>query len=69
VWLYDPATYLEPWFVIRHYTQVPNPNKEFRMNYWNCNENPNNEVIKTPDGNTAFKDLTFTRESKDKPKQ
>lgn len=69
VWLYDPATYLEPWFVIRHYTQVPNPNKEFRMNYWNCNENQNNEVIKTPDGNTAFKDLTFTHESKDEPKQ
>lgn len=69
VWFYDPATYTEAWYVTRHFTQVANPNKEFRMNYWNCNENPNNDVIKTPDGNTAFKDLTFTHESKDKEKQ
>ena len=60
VWLYDPAVYVEPWYMQRRYRQVPNVDKSLRMNYWNCAENPNNEVFKTPDGNTQYRDFTFT---------
>ena len=47
------------------YNQVPNADKSLRIRYWNCNENPNNDVIKTPDGSTNYKDFTFD----DKPKE
>jgi hypothetical protein len=60
VWLYDPALYLDPWYLQRRYTQVANDDKSLRIRYWDCNENPNNAVIKTKDGSTDFKDLTFT---------
>jgi hypothetical protein len=60
VWIYDPALYLEPWYTQRRYTQVPNADKSLRMNYWHCGENPNNEVYKTPEGNTQYRDFTFT---------
>lgn len=60
VWIYDPAVYLEPWYLQRRYRQVPNDDKTLRMNYWNCVENPNNDVFKTPDGNTQYRDFTFT---------
>jgi len=60
VWMYDPAVYVEPWYMQRRYRQVPNEDKSLRMNYWNCAENPNNEVFKTPDGNTQYRDFTFT---------
>jgi hypothetical protein len=65
VWIYDPAIYTEPWYVQRLYTRVPNEDKSLRIRYWNCNENPNNDVIKTPDGSTNYKDFTFD----DKPKE
>lgn len=60
VWLYDPDIYLEPWYMNRRYSQVPNSDAILRMNYWHCAENPNNEVYKTPDGNTQYRDFTFT---------
>jgi hypothetical protein len=44
----------------RRYTQVANPDHALRMNYWHCGENPNNDVHKTPDGNTQYTDFTFT---------
>jgi hypothetical protein len=59
-WIYDPTIYAEPWYMQRRYRQVPNADKLLRMNYWHCGENPNNEVVKTPDGGTQFKDFTFT---------
>ena len=60
VWLYDPALYIEPWYLQRRYAQVANPDKSLRIRYWDCGANPNNVVIKTKDGSTQFKDLTFT---------
>jgi hypothetical protein len=60
VWVYDPTLYLEPWYMQRRYTQVDNPDRLLRMNYWHCGENPNNDVHKTPDGNTQYTDFTFT---------
>jgi hypothetical protein len=64
VWLYDPAVYLEPWYVQRRYSPVSNADKNLRIRYWNCSENPNNAVVKTKDGSTDFKDLTFTDKEK-----
>ena len=60
VWIYDPTIFVEPWYAQRRYTPVPNADKGLRMNYWHCGENPNNEVYKTPDGNTQYRDFTFT---------
>jgi len=60
VWIYDPAIYTEPWYMQRRYTQVPNADKRLRMNYWHCGENPNNEVVKTPEGSTQYRDFQFT---------
>jgi hypothetical protein len=59
-WIYDPTVYVEPWYLQRRYMQVANADRVLRMNYWNCNENPNNDVYKTPDGNTQYRDFTFT---------
>ena len=59
-WIYDPTLYVEPWHMQRRYTQVPNADTSLRMNYWHCGENPNNEVFKTPEGNTQYRDFTFT---------
>ena len=59
-WIYDPTLYLEPWYIQRRYTQVPNEDRLLRMNYWHCGENPNNEVYKTPEGGTQYRDFTFT---------
>jgi len=67
VWIYDPAIYVEPWYIKRRYSQVPNADKSLRIRYWNCSENPNNDVYKTPDGSTNYTDFTFT--DKDKPKE
>jgi len=64
VWIYDPTIYVEPWYLQRRYAQVSNPDKALRMNYWHCGENPNNEVVKTKEGSTDFKKLTFTDKDK-----
>lgn len=60
VWIYDPAIYVEPWYMQRRYTQVENADKNLRMNYWHCGENQNNDVVKTPEGSTQYRDFTFT---------
>ena len=60
VWIYDPSVYVEPWYLTRRYAQVANPDRSLRMNYWHCGENPNNDVIRTPDGSTQFRDFTFS---------
>jgi hypothetical protein len=59
-WIYDPTIYVEPWYVTRRYTQVVNADKSLRMNYWHCGENANNEVFRTPEGSTQYKDFQFT---------
>lgn len=59
-WIYDPTIYVEPWYVTRRYTQIVNADKVLRMNYWHCGENANNEVFRTPEGSTQYKDFQFT---------
>ena len=60
VWVYDPVTLDEPWYVQQTYKQVPNPDNLVRINYWYCGENPNNAVEQTSDGTSQFSDFTFT---------
>jgi hypothetical protein len=67
VWLFDPRLYLEPWYVQRRYALLPNPDKSLRIRYWDCSENPNNDVTKTQEGGTDFKGFTFTDKSKNQP--
>ncbi len=59
-WAYDPETLEAPWFVRDTYKRVPNPNKELRIRYWDCHENPNNDVVQTENGGSEFKNFTFT---------
>jgi len=66
VWLFDPRLYLEPWYVQRRYALLPNPDKNLRIRYWDCSENPNNDVTKTQDGGTDFKGFTFSDKSNNK---
>jgi hypothetical protein len=60
VWIYDPETLDEPWYVQQTYKQVPNPDGYLRIGYWHCGENPNNAIEKTEDGTSQFRDFTFT---------
>ena len=62
VWVYDPETLVEPWYVQQTYEQVPNPDGYLRIGYWHCGENPNNVVVKTEEGTSQFSDFTFTEE-------
>ena len=62
VWLFDPRLYVEPWYVRRQYARVPD--KDLRIRYWDCSENPNNNVSETQDGGTNFKGFSFTDKSK-----
>ncbi len=62
VWVYDPMNLVEPWYVQFRYDLVSNPDHSLRMRYWNCTENPNNDVFETPEGSTQYSDFTFTSE-------
>jgi hypothetical protein len=62
VWVYDPETLLEPWYVQQTYKQVPNPDLGLRIGYWHCGENPNNTVEQTSEGTSQFSDFTFTEQ-------
>jgi hypothetical protein len=68
VWIFDPGLYTEPWYLERRYSQVPNADKSLRIRYWNCNENPNNDVVKTNNGSTNYKDFTFDDKQKEPSK-
>ncbi len=59
VWVYDAAIIEEPWYALRHYTQVDNPASNLRMRYWHCGENDNNDVFQTEEGSTQYFDFTF----------
>jgi len=61
VWVYDPETLLEPWYVRQTYKQVSNQDGALRLNYWYCGENPNNTVVETGEGSSQFGSFTFTK--------
>jgi hypothetical protein len=64
VWVYDPVNLVEPWYVVRHYVKVPNPDKTIRIRYWDCHENPNNDVVQTKNGSSDFVHFTFDENQK-----
>ena len=61
VWIYDPPALVEPWYVKQRYSKVSDQDKQLRIRYWDCLENPNNTVFKTPEGSTQFKEFTFSK--------
>jgi hypothetical protein len=62
VWVYDPLTLEEPWYVRQTYKQQSDLDRSLRIGYWDCGENPNNAVEQTDDGTSQFSDFTFTDE-------
>ena len=60
VWIYDPPSLAEPWFVRQRYMKLSNPNNELRIRYWACGENPNNAITEQENGASTFTDFTFT---------
>ena len=58
-WIYDPSILEEPWHSKVVYNRVPNPDHLLRVRYWHCGENPNNEVFRTEDGGTQFREFLF----------
>src|SRR5262249_32264279 len=62
VWVYDPETLLEPWYVQQTYKHVSNQNGALRLNCWYCGENPTNNVVETGEGRSQFSDFTFTKQ-------
>jgi hypothetical protein len=60
IWVYDPVTLEEPWYTRQQYARLDDQDKQLRIRYWNCNENPNNEVYETKNHTSQFKDLSFT---------
>jgi len=61
VWIYDPPALVEPWYVKQRYSKVTDQDRQLRIRYWDCLENPNNSVFKTPEGSTQFKEFTFSK--------
>jgi hypothetical protein len=59
IWVYDPPSLLEPWYVRHTYRKVPNEDTLLRIRYWDCGENPNNDVYQTVDGDSQFRDFDF----------
>ena len=64
VWVYDPKMLAKPWFTRQWYTK--NPDKAFRINYYDCVGTPNTRVIKTRNGGSTFEDLNFDKDDKSK---
>ena len=62
VWMYDPGSLEEPWYVSQIYTKLTDPEQYLRIRYWNCSENQNNATSMTEEGSTNFTDFTFTTE-------
>ena len=59
VWVYDPPSLAEPWYVQQRYVKLANADKALRIRYWDCAENQNNAVHQTQDGTTQFNGFTF----------
>ena len=67
VWVYDPPSLVEPWYVKETYTRLSDDEQHsLRIRYWDCGENQNNDVIQTDNGSSQFRDFTFTSKD-DKP--
>jgi hypothetical protein len=59
VWVYDPPSLVEPWYVKQSYVMLADPDRALRVRYWNCAENQNNAVHQTQSGSTQFNGFSF----------
>jgi hypothetical protein len=59
VWVFDPVNLAHPWYTRQGWTKLTDDKKELRIRYWDCRENPNNQIITTDQGTSQFKDFTF----------
>jgi hypothetical protein len=59
VWVFDPVNLAEPWYTRQSWTQLTNDDKQLRIRYWDCRENPNNAIITTDSGTSQFPDFDF----------
>ena len=62
VWIYDPPSLEQPWFMRQQYKKLSNKDKSLRIRYWACSENPNNDITKEKNGASTFTDFTFTKD-------
>ncbi|HVH26383.1 MAG TPA: hypothetical protein VM818_06475 [Vicinamibacterales bacterium] len=59
VWVFDAVNLSEPWYTRQSWTELTNDDKQLRIRYWDCRENPNNAIITTDAGTSQFPDFTF----------
>jgi hypothetical protein len=59
VWVFDPVNLAHPWYTRQSWTKLTNDDSSLRLRYWDCRENPNNEIITTDQGTSQFKDFDF----------
>ena len=59
VWVFDPVNLAEPWYTRQSWTKLTNDDYQLRIRYWDCRENPNNDIITTQEGTSQFPDFDF----------
>jgi hypothetical protein len=59
VWVFDPINLAKPWYTRQGWTRLTNDDKQLRLRYWDCRENPNNAIITTDTGTSQFPDFDF----------
>ncbi len=59
VWVFDPVNLAEPWYTRQSWTQLTDDDRQLRIRYWDCRENPNNAIITTDAGTSQFPDFDF----------
>jgi hypothetical protein len=59
VWVFDPVNLEKPWYTRQGWTRLTNDDRQLRIRYWDCRENPNNTIITTDSGTSQFPDFDF----------
>jgi hypothetical protein len=59
VWVFDPINLAKPWYTRQSWTRLTDDDRQLRIRYWDCRENPNNEIITTETGTSQFRDFDF----------
>jgi hypothetical protein len=59
VWVFDPVNLAKPWYTRQGWTRLTDDDKQLRIRYWDCRENPNNAIITTESGTSQFPDFDF----------
>ena len=59
VWVFDPEHLEKPWYTRQSWTRLENDDKHLRLGYWDCRENPNNNIVVTDQGTSQFPKFSF----------